>query len=93
MSMTGMSESTEIRQEKNSEITRIPLAKQVRSALEHYFQDLDGQDPTELYRMVLNEIEKPLLEIRPVALGRMQKATQNGESKRYILKRKVLRQQ
>lgn len=63
MSMTGMSESTEIRQEKNSEINRIPLAKQVRSALEHYFQDLDGQDPNDLYRMVLNEIEKPLLEI------------------------------
>jgi len=63
MSMTGMSGSTELRQEKNSEINRIPLAKQVRSALEHYFHDLDGQDPSDLYRMVLNEIEKPLLEI------------------------------
>ena len=71
MSMTGMSGSTELRQEKNSEINRIPLAKQVRSALEHYFHDLDGQDPSDLYRMVLNEIEKPLLEIviQPVLIG------------------------
>lgn len=40
------------------------LASCARTALEKYFHDLDGQKPaTDLYDMVVHEVEKPLLEI------------------------------
>lgn len=34
----------------------------VEHALENYFNDLDGLDTTDLYQMVLAEVEAPLLE-------------------------------
>lgn len=39
-----------------------PLANAVKTALVLYFQQLDGQEPEKMYRMVLEEIERPLLE-------------------------------
>lgn len=39
-----------------------PLAVAVKQALERYFQHLDGQAPGELYRMVIEEVERPLLD-------------------------------
>ncbi len=39
-----------------------PLATCVKSALERYFHDLDGEKPGNLYAMVISEIERPLLE-------------------------------
>ena len=62
MSMSGVQETTGKRKEQHIELNRIPLAKQVKAALEIYFQDMDGDTPTDLYKLVLNEIEKPLLE-------------------------------
>jgi Fis family transcriptional regulator len=41
---------------------RVPLAENVKSALDAYFADLDGQTPNDLYRMVIHEVEKPLLQ-------------------------------
>lgn len=38
------------------------LAGAVRNAIEDYFAALDGHEPSELYRMVLAEVERPLLE-------------------------------
>jgi len=38
------------------------LAKSVKSSLDQYFTDLDGEPPHALYDMVLACIEKPLLE-------------------------------
>lgn len=38
-----------------------PLASCVEQAMRTYFQQLDGQPATEIYQMVLNEIEAPLL--------------------------------
>lgn len=40
-----------------------PLATCVKSALERYFRELDGEDATDLYDMVLAQMEKPLLEM------------------------------
>lgn len=41
-----------------------PLRDCVRTALERYFRDLDGNRPNDnLYRMVLHEVERPLLEV------------------------------
>ena len=39
-----------------------PLRECVRDALESYFQQLDGHNVSDLYRLVLNEVELPLLE-------------------------------
>jgi len=39
-----------------------PLHDSVRQALESYFLQLKGQVPTNLYEMVLAEVEVPLLE-------------------------------
>jgi len=38
-----------------------PLASAVDTALARYFQDLDGHMPSDLYEMVLCEVEQPLL--------------------------------
>jgi len=35
----------------------------VRSCLERYFKDLDGEMPTGIYDMVLTHIERPMLEV------------------------------
>ena len=40
-----------------------PLCQCVRRSLRSYFRDLNGEEPSNLYQMVINEIEKPLLEI------------------------------
>ena len=39
-----------------------PLSGHIKSLLEGYFNDLDGHQPADLYQMVLQEIEQPLLE-------------------------------
>lgn len=39
-----------------------PLRNQVQSALQDYFRQLDGQMPSDLYKLVLQEVEHPLLE-------------------------------
>jgi len=38
------------------------LSEQVRSAMDKYFKDLDGQEPNELYQLILSEVEVPLFE-------------------------------
>jgi Fis family transcriptional regulator, factor for inversion stimulation protein len=35
----------------------------VRDSLEAYFRDLSGTDPAGLYNMMVNVVEKPLLEV------------------------------
>ncbi|MBU0744443.1 MAG: DNA-binding transcriptional regulator Fis [Gammaproteobacteria bacterium] len=50
-----------------------PLNKCVREALEEYFERLDGQKVTNLYDMVLKEVETPLLKT-------VMKHTKNNQS-------------
>ena len=38
------------------------LAESVRRALERYFRDMDGEQPSDIYHMVLKNIEKPMIE-------------------------------
>ena len=40
----------------------MPLHMQVRAALEDYFCNLEGETPSNLYKLVLGEVEPPLLE-------------------------------
>ena len=39
----------------------LPLNKCIREAIESYFAHLDGHKPTKLYKLVLAEVEPPLL--------------------------------
>ncbi|MDQ2994455.1 MAG: DNA-binding transcriptional regulator Fis [Pseudomonadota bacterium] len=41
----------------------LPLRKLIKAALDTYFEQLDGEDPANLYDMVLEEVERPLLKI------------------------------
>ena len=45
------------------------LAETVRRALERYFRDMDGEQPTGIYEMVLKNVEKPMIE---TVLGKAQ---------------------
>ncbi|WP_291992193.1 helix-turn-helix domain-containing protein [Candidatus Accumulibacter sp. ACC003] len=39
------------------------IASFVRSALENYFQHLDGEKPAAVYEMVIRSVERPMLEV------------------------------
>jgi len=39
------------------------LGKCVTDSLEQYFRDLDGERPAAIYDMVLNSVERPMLEL------------------------------
>ena len=39
-----------------------PLGHAVKIALQLYLEQLDGHEPDELYRMVMEEVERPLFE-------------------------------
>jgi len=39
-----------------------PLSQHVTEALERYFESLEGEVPTDVYQMVLGQVEKPLIE-------------------------------
>jgi Fis family transcriptional regulator len=38
------------------------MARLVRRAIDGYFRDLEGEKPCRVYNMVINSVEKPLLE-------------------------------
>ena len=39
------------------------IASCIRKAIDGYLDDLDGEKPGHLYSMVINSVEKPLIEI------------------------------
>ena len=38
------------------------IAESVRRSLERYFRDMDGERPSDIYDMVLKNVEKPMIE-------------------------------
>lgn len=54
------------------------LRDSVEKALESYFAQLDGQPVTEVYEMVLSEVEAPLLEV-------VMRYTKDNQTKAAIL--------
>jgi len=42
--------------------TKHCLSDSVREAMEQYFIDLDGHDPSDLYDLIMAQVEKPLIE-------------------------------
>jgi len=48
---------------KAKKITSGPLSQCVTRSLKGYFADMNGEQPTGLYDMVISEIERPLLDL------------------------------
>jgi Fis family transcriptional regulator len=56
-------EMLSIDREKSAVTQNQPLRECVKQALENYFAHLEGHTPANLYDLVLEEIENPLLEV------------------------------
>jgi Fis family transcriptional regulator len=66
----------------------------VRRAMEEYFKDLDGEVPKNVYDMVLQCIEKPLLEsVMQHAKGNQSKAAEILGLNRNTLRKKLAQYQ
>lgn len=69
-----------------------PLSFHVKQALERYFADLNGHTPTDLYDLVLCEVERPLLEeVLRRTRGNISKAAQYLGLNRATLRKKLER--
>ena len=68
----------------------IPLGQCVRQALVQYFNQLDGYEATNLYALVIGEVEKPLIETVLERCGQNQsKAAQMLGLSRSTLRKKI----
>lgn len=66
------------------------LGYSVKSSLDQYFKDLDGEPPHAIYDMVLSCIEKPLLEyVMQHAGGNQSKAAEILGLNRNTLRKKI----
>lgn len=68
------------------------IARYVRKAMDEYFKDLDGEDPScAVYDMVINCIEKPLIEtVLHHAEGNQTRAAELLGLNRNTLRKKIL---
>ena len=68
------------------------MARLVRKAIKEYFKDLDGEEPCcEMYNMVMNCVEKPLLEMVLEQVGGNQtRAAEMLGINRNTLRKKML---
>ena len=68
------------------------VARYVRKAMDEYFKDLDGEDPScAVYDMVINCIEKPLIEtVLHHAEGNQTRAAELLGLNRNTLRKKIL---
>lgn len=71
-------------------MNRCELGNSVKSSLDQYFKDLDGEPPHAIYDMVLSCIEKPLLEyVMQHASGNQSKAAEILGLNRNTLRKKI----
>ena len=71
-------------------IDHCELALSVKSSVNQYFKDLDGEPPHAVYDMVLSCVEKPLLEyIMQHAAGNQSKAAEILGLNRNTLRKKL----
>lgn len=67
-----------------------PLCTCVDTALKLYFMDLNGQQPSELYEMLLQEVEPPLLRhVMTYTRGNQSKAARILGINRATLRKKL----
>jgi Fis family transcriptional regulator len=70
---------------------RSPIEQCVRDTLEQYFADLRGTEPHSMHEMVMNAVEKPLLEVvMQQAQGNQSRAAEWLGINRNTLRRKLL---
>jgi len=76
----------------NCEINENDIARCVRKALKEYFKDLDGEEPCcGMYDMVMDCVEKPLLEMALAHVGGNQsRASEMLGINRNTLRKKML---
>jgi Fis family transcriptional regulator, factor for inversion stimulation protein len=73
---------------------KIHLEDCIRESLEIYFKDLDGVTPCAMYEMILNVVEKPLLDVvMQHAEGNQSRAAEWLGMNRNTLRRKLLEHQ
>jgi Fis family transcriptional regulator len=74
----------------NSDEQHATLRSHIKTMLEDYFRDLDGHQPAELYQMVLQEVEQPLLEtVLNYTRGNQSKAAELLGLNRGTLRKKL----
>ncbi|MEM7467754.1 MAG: DNA-binding transcriptional regulator Fis [Pseudomonadota bacterium] len=72
-----------------SRVTR-PLGPHVKRCMENYFSELNGQAPSQLYDLVLGEIEQPMLEVvMHQTRGNISKAAEYLGLNRATLRKKL----
>jgi len=70
---------------------KISISESVLHNLQAYFDDLQGEDPANMYEMVLGVVEKPMLEVVMLrAAGNQSKAAQWLGVNRNTLRKKLL---
>lgn len=70
---------------KESDIERC-----IRRAIDGYFRDLDGEEPSAIYEMVIGCVEKPLLEVvLDKAAGNQTRAAEMLGLNRNTLRKKM----
>ena len=71
-------------------MSKCDLANSVKSSLDQYFKDLDGEPPHAIYDMVLSCIEKPMLEyVMQYVTGNQSKAAEILGLNRNTLRKKL----
>lgn len=82
--------STTARSPSAPKVQSAPLRELIRQALEHYFKQLDGTHPANLYELVFEEVERPLLEIvLRFTEGNQSKAAEHLGISRGTLRKKL----
>lgn len=67
------------------------ISESVLHNLQSYFEDLEGEEPANMYEMVLSVVEKPMLEVvMERAGGNQSKAAQWLGLNRNTLRKKLL---
>ena len=73
-----------------SEKQPAPLAQSVERSLRHYFRQLNGESPVNLYDLVISEVEKPLLRaVMDYAGGNQSRAAKFLGINRNTLRKKL----
>ena len=80
-----------MKKESDCGLNENEVARYVRKAMDDYFKDLDGEDPScPVYEMVMNCVEKPLIEtVLHHAGGNQTRASELLGLNRNTLRKKI----